>query len=209
MGAAGGLTAVRLRAEAGEEDLYYLDESGFSPTLPTGFTWARTGVRPVVKREDTKNRRVNVLGALSEKGPDPELVWTAVDHKIDAPMVLDFVCRQIARIPGDAGQLAVPPPGWQRHRPCMIVMDNAQIHHAKLFKGRREELEAIGVHLFYLPPRSPELNHIERVWRSVKYEDMPVRAYTSTQELHTAVDHAMTRRATALAPTTTHLLKTA
>ncbi|WP_372412047.1 transposase [Streptomyces luteireticuli] len=166
MGAAGGFTAVRLRAEAGEEDLYFLDESGFSPTLPTGFTWARTGVRPVVRREDTKNRRVNVLGALSGTGPDPELVWTAVDHRIDARMVLDFVCRRIARMPDGADQLAGPPSTWRRHRPCTVVMDNAQIHHARLFKGRREELEAIGVHLFYLPPRSPELNHIERVWRS-------------------------------------------
>ncbi|QRX89465.1 MULTISPECIES: transposase [Streptomyces] len=209
MGAAGGPTAVRLRAEAGTEDLYYLDESGFSPTLPTGFTWARTGVRAVVKREDTKNRRVNVLGALSESGPGPELVWRAVDHKIDASMVLDFVCTHIARLPKGTDSLTDPPPGWRRVRPCTIVMDNAQIHHARLFKGRREELEAIGVHLFYLPPRSPELNLIERIWRSVKYQDMPVRAYTSTTALHTAVDQAMTRRATALTPTTEDLLKTA
>ncbi|MET8291524.1 hypothetical protein ABZV80_41105 [Streptomyces sp. NPDC005132] len=38
---------------------------------------------------------------------------------------------------------------------------------ARAFKGRREELAAIGVELFYLPPR------IERVWRSAKYEDYP------------------------------------
>lgn len=75
---------------------------------------------------------------------------------------------------------------------CTIVLDNAQIHHAKLFTSRHKELESIGVHVFYLPPRSPELNRIERVWRSVKYQDMPVRAYTSTEALHTAVDDAMT-----------------
>ncbi|MGW2602614.1 transposase [Streptomyces klenkii] len=115
MGTAGGPAALRLRAEAGTEDLYYLDESGFSPTLPTGFTWARTGVRAVVKREDTNNRRVNVLGALDETGPEPELLWTTVDHKIDAPMVLDFVCTHIARLEAApalhhrAGQRLHPP----------------------------------------------------------------------------------------------------
>ncbi|WP_425315893.1 transposase [Streptomyces olivoreticuli] len=123
-------------------------------------------------------------------------------------MVLDFVCTHIARLPGGANRLTQPPPGWKRHRLCTIVLDNASIHHGKLFKGRCGELEAIGVHLLYLPPRSPELNRIERVWRSVKYQDMPVRAYTSTQELHTAVDRAMTRRATALT-TTADLLKIA
>ncbi|WP_435217059.1 transposase, partial [Streptomyces sp. bgisy034] len=128
------------------EDLYYLDESGFSPTLPTGYTWARIGVRAVVKREDTKNRRVNVLGALNETGPEPELLWTAVDHSIDAEMVLDFLCTQIARLPGGADRLDDPPQGWKRHRSCTIVLDNAQIHRAKLVTGRREQLAAIGVH---------------------------------------------------------------
>ncbi|MEU3305380.1 transposase [Streptomyces sp. NPDC006678] len=33
------------------------------------------------------------------------------------------------------------------------------------------------VSLFYLPPYSPELNRIKRMWRSVKYEDIPIRAY--------------------------------
>ena len=35
----------------------------------------------------------------------------------------------------------------------------------------------IGVELFYLPPRSPELNDIERVWRSAKYKGYPHRAH--------------------------------
>ncbi|MCC3773324.1 transposase [Streptomyces sp. UNOB3_S3] len=189
---------MRLRSQAGAENLYYLDESGFSPTLPTAYTWAPTGVRVVVKREDTNNRRVNVLGALNDTGPERDLLWTAIEHRIDAAMVLDFVCTRIARLPGGAEQLAGPPPGWQRHRPCTVVLDNASIHHGKVFKGRRTELAAIGVHLFYLPPRTPELNCIERLWRSVKYQDMPVRAYTTSQELHTAVDRALARRATAL-----------
>ncbi|MEU9111305.1 transposase [Streptomyces sp. NPDC048483] len=124
-------------------------------------------------------------------------------------MVLDFVCTQIAGLSGGVSRLHAPPPTWQRSRPCTIVMDNAQIHHAKVLKGRRDELAAIGVHLFYLPPRSPELNRIERVWRSVKYEDMPVRAYTTTNALRTAVDRAMTRRAAELTPTTSDSLKPA
>ncbi|WP_438296159.1 transposase [Streptomyces sp. HUAS TT7] len=166
---------MRLRSKAGVEDLHYLDECGFSPTLPTGYTWVRTGTRVVVKREDTRNRRV-VLGALNGTGSEPELLWTAVEHKIDAAMVLGFVCAQIARLPGGADRLGSPPPGWKRPRPCTLALDNASIHHADVFKGRREELAAIGVHLFYPPPRSPKLNRIERIWRSVKYQDLPVRA---------------------------------
>ncbi|GAA0418371.1 transposase [Streptomyces luteireticuli] len=209
MGTTGGSAAVRLRSEVGIEDLYYLDECGFSPTLPTGYTWARTGTRVVVNREDTKNRRVNVLGALNDTGPEPELLWTTVEHRIDAATVLDFVCNHIARLPGGADRLSTSPVGFKRSRPCTIVLDNASINHADAFKGRREELAAIGVHLFYLPPRSPELNRIERIWRSVKYQDMPVRAYTTAKELHTAVDRALNRRAAALTPATAQILKIA
>ena len=41
---------MREAAAAGAIDLYYLDEAGFAPTLPTGHTWARKGVRPLVRR---------------------------------------------------------------------------------------------------------------------------------------------------------------
>ncbi|WP_424888899.1 transposase [Streptomyces sp. XH2] len=161
----------------------------------------------MVNREDTKNRRVNVLGALNDTGPEPELLWTTVEHRIDAATVLDFVCNHIARLPGGADRLSTSPAGFKRSRPCTIVLDNASIHHADAFKGRREELAAIGVHLFYLPSRSPELNRIERIWRSVKYQDMPVRAYTTAKELHTAVDRALDRRAAAMTPATAQILK--
>ncbi|MFI0976391.1 hypothetical protein ACH4SP_05115 [Streptomyces sp. NPDC021093] len=125
---------MRLRSEVGVEDLYCLDEFGFSPTLPTGCTSARTGTRVVGKREDTKNRRVDVLGALNGTGPGPELLWTTVEHRIDAAMALDFVCTHIARLPGGADRLSEPPPGFKRPRPCTIVLDNA---HLSASTGRR------------------------------------------------------------------------
>ncbi|MDQ0847554.1 hypothetical protein QFZ68_007317 [Streptomyces sp. V1I6] len=48
--------------------------------------------------------------------------------------------------------------------------------------------------LFYLPPRSPELNDIERVWRAAKYGDYPQRTQTSIDAIGEAVDRAMTRQ---------------
>ncbi len=200
---------MRQAAGAGRIDLYYLDEAGFAPTLPTGYTWARSGIRALVPRQDKRNRRVNVLAALAQDGLEPELVWTAMPTKIDAGVLLEFVCARIARLPGGAVVLAAPPPGWQRVRPCTIVLDNASAHLAHAFKDHRGELAALGVELFYLPAYSPELNRIERLWRSVKYEDMPVRAYTTIEDLKAAVDHAMVRRAAGLQRPAPNLLKTA
>ncbi|WP_455433167.1 transposase [Streptomyces roseolilacinus] len=51
----------------------------------------------------------------------------------------------------------------------------------------------MGVELFYLPPHSPDLDGIERVWRSVKYEDHPLRVHTTAEAVSTAVDQALDR----------------
>lgn len=54
----------------------------------------------------------------------------------------------------------------------------------------------IGVELFCLPPRSPELNDIERVWRSAKYKGCPHRAHISIEAIGTAEDRVLTRQQT-------------
>jgi len=52
----------------------------------------------------------------------------------------------------------------RRGRKMMVVVDNARWHHAKSLtpwlNHHRETLR-----LDYLPPYSPEINHIERVWK--------------------------------------------
>ncbi|MFE0106940.1 transposase [Streptomyces sp. NPDC059009] len=55
----------------------------------------------------------------------------------------------------------LPRPGRSGFVPRLVLLDNASIHRGDAFKGRREERSAIEVHLFYLPPRSPELNRID------------------------------------------------
>ncbi|CAM5445686.1 hypothetical protein SSPIM334S_01129 [Streptomyces spiroverticillatus] len=85
---------MRQAAYAGERDLIFIDESGFAPTMPTGHTWSRVGQRAVVPKEDTRNRRVNVLGARIV-GMEPDLLWQRTDGKIDAAVPLDFVCARL------------------------------------------------------------------------------------------------------------------
>ncbi|MFI5806661.1 transposase [Streptomyces sp. NPDC051561] len=81
---------------------------------------------------------------------------------------------------------------WERHRPCTVVLDNASIHTAKAFKGRRRQLAKIGIQLFHLPPYSPELNDIELIWRQAKYTNYPQRSQTSTDAIGQAADEALT-----------------
>jgi hypothetical protein len=108
------LEGARLEADAGTRDLIFLDESGFAPTMPTGYTWSRTGQRAAVPREDTKDRRVNVLGALIA-GTAPDLVWEHAPGKIDAAVLLEFVCSKLAGLPPRRGRV-ITGRGRHRHR---------------------------------------------------------------------------------------------
>jgi transposase len=52
-------------------------------------------------------------------------------------------------------------------RRVIAITDNAKYHHAKLHQGWREQ-QAPEFVLDYLPPYSPELNPIERVWKRTR-----------------------------------------
>jgi transposase len=48
-----------------------------------------------------------------------------------------------------------------------MIIDNARYHHAKLHEEWRHEV-ANHFALHFLPPYSPELNPIERVWKLIR-----------------------------------------
>ena len=200
---------MALRQSLSEEgwcELWYLDESGFAPTLPTGYTWARAGARALVWDEPPQGRRLNVLGALALGGAGPRLVWTAPAGKIDSAALLEFVWRQVARLPAPPAEL---PAGYRRERPCVIVLDNASAHASKAFKAALAALAAAGVTVYYLPPYSPELNRIEEVWRHVKHEDLPTRSYQTLGELRSAVETALANHRSAPLDATTNFREAA
>ena len=49
-------------------------------------------------------------------------------------------------------------------RRVIVILDNASYHHGRVHKGWREEAEPRFA-LAFLPPYSPELNPVERVWQ--------------------------------------------
>jgi putative transposase len=179
-------------AKANLIELYYMDEAGFAPTLPMGYTWAREGVRAIVPYEAPEGRRVNVIGALAPLGEHPRLAYASRTTSFKGDDVLEFIWHDIGQMTTPVG---VVPPGYKRSKPCAVVLDNYAPHHGVQIKEQLSALEAAGIWLFYLPPYSPELNLIEPMWRHVKHEDMPIRSYTTAVELEAAVDSALDKRA--------------
>ncbi len=192
------------KAEDGVIDLFFLDQSGFAPTLPTGYTWGRRGHRVVVPYEAPQGRRVNVgRGAFAPY--DPSRATTALRRpgaKRTAPTTRRPTWPSSARFAGLPPDPARP---GRRDRPCVVVLDNYSVHHSRAVKDGIPALTDADVNFCYLPPYSPELNPIEPVWRQIKYQDIPERSHKTDTALQLAVEAALTDRARRLVQSTNKL----
>jgi hypothetical protein len=197
-----------LRSQAIERalDLYFLDESGFAPTLPVSYTWARIGTRAVVPYVAPQGRRVNVIGALAPYGPQPRLAYRSRTGTLDSAAFVEFLWHDVAGLPAPPEEL---PAIYRRARPCVIVLDNYSVHRSAVVKALIPALETVGVTFFYLPPYAPELNAIEPLWRHIKYEDLPVRSFSAAEALKAAVDGVLDDHVQRVAQSTISLCEAA
>lgn len=69
-----------------------------------------------------------------------------------------------------------------------MLIDNAKYHHAILHKEWRKKMEAKGFFLKYLPPYSPDLNPIERIWKLTRRLKLHNRFFSNIDEIINALD---------------------
>lgn len=155
----------------------------------------------MVPYENPRGRRANVIsvylpfGRQSGGNQDeerPELWWDVVPRTLRAEDVLLI----LEAIPRGKGAL-------------VVVLDNASIHISHVIKDARARLHRKGIHLYYLPPYSPELNRIEPYLGVVKYTEMPERSYPTVPSLMEAINQAFTRCEQRLLNQTQHHLRLA
>ena len=159
---------LKVKQTNDEIDLYYFDESGFSLTPSVPYGWQDTGSR--VKIDSSRSKRINVAGFLNpDKG---DLISWTFECSINSGAVIE-VFNQLSE--------SIKKETW-------VILDNASFHCSKLISEKMSEWKKKGLFLYYLPPYSPQLNLIERVWQFMKYKWMPLSAYCSYENLKNAVN---------------------
>jgi len=103
---------------------------------------------PIVQQEPTR-KSIGYFGAVRLR--DGKFVYRREDEKFNAEAFWSFM-KQLRRASCHAG------------RKVVVISDNARYHHAKLHKEYRDNCSDRFV-LDFLPPYSPDLNPIERVWK--------------------------------------------
>jgi transposase len=117
------------------------------PTQATKVTsgWIRTGTDKPIETTGSRTR-LNIVGAI-QLGQLSKTVAYEYD-KVNAETMITFIESLC----------------WKSNTRGVIhlVLDGAGYHRAAKFKNRATEL---GIQLHYLPPYSPNLNPIERLWK--------------------------------------------
>ena len=112
--------------------------------------------------------RLNVLGAVN--AITKEVTTLINDTYITADTLVAFL-KTLREKYSDGRAIAIVPDN-ARYRHCFVV---------KAFAA------SVGIHLLFLPPYSPNLNIIERLWKFTKKQILHARYYDKPAAFHQAI----------------------
>lgn len=153
--------------------IYFLDESTFQLSSDLRKTWGPIG--ETSKQAVTGNRgSVSAISVITKEG---DLYFNIFDSgkRFSADDVILFLRQMV---------------DYHKGQHVIVLMDQAQCHTAK--KVQRFILNTDGLDVFYLPPRSPEYNPMEKVWNSLKNREMNSHPARTSNELK---DYAIAKMA--------------
>jgi transposase len=148
---------LRARAECGEIEWAYIDEVGFTQAHPNRSAWTPHGAQHQI--EAKRGKRLNVVGAWLNSG---HLFTVSLWESMTTSLFGSFLGLLLKK----------------STKPLTVILDNASIHTAralqpylKLFREQGQDLT-----LYFLPPYSPELNRIEKLWYLIKHKWLTFKA---------------------------------
>jgi transposase len=156
------LEDLKKQAEAGEIDLRYCDESGFSLISNSPYAW-QDKADPIGMKSQ-RSKQFNVIGFMNLYGELDSYIFTGSINSEVVIACIDEFSKNCTKN-------------------TTIAMDQASIHTSKSIENNLLEWEARGVNIFWLPTYSPQLNLIEILWRFMKYEWIELNAYESLEKL--------------------------
>jgi len=151
-------------ARGGQRVVFFVDAAHFVLAPFLGILWCFT--RLFIKAPAGR-KRFNVLGALN--AVTHELVTVTNDTYINAQSFCDLLWC-ISRL-----DIKVP---------ITLILDNARYQKCKIVWVLAESLD---IELLYIPPYSPNLNLIERLWKFVKKQCLYSKYYSEFVDFKKAI----------------------
>lgn len=142
--------------------VYFEDEANVSLTPVLGKTWAPRGQTPRV----TVTGKRGGFAAMSAISGTGRLVFRLYQKRIASPEVIEFLGQMLKH---------------HSKRHLVIVMDQARPHTSKATTAYIQSQPRL--HVFYLPPYSPDWNPDEKVWNHLKNCELKAHRAKTQEEL--------------------------
>lgn len=151
-------------AQRGERAVFFVDAAHFVMQPFLGWIWC---LSRIFIKSNSGRKRFNVLGALN--GITKQVITVENNSYITAIQVKELIEKII---------------NLGLEIPITLVLDNARYQKCKLIK---EEAEKYKIELLYLPPYSPNLNLIERLWKLVKKKCLYGKYYEDFNQFSSSI----------------------
>lgn len=159
-------------AQDRQVDLWSTDEVHFQQYGSRCRMWVPPEERDPILLHHPTRKSVGYFGAVRLR--DGKFVYRREEDKFNGETYFGFMkyLRQVSS-----------------HTPnrVVVITDNARYHHARLHKEWREKAES-RFSLQYLPPYSPDLNPIERVWKITRRKGTHNQYFPSLETIVEAVE---------------------
>jgi transposase len=148
--------------------LYFLDESSIQLAPVFAKTWGPIGEKMIQKVTGIRGS-ISAISAISSSG---SLLFNVHEagKRFKAEDIIKFLEDMLKHHP-------------RRH--LVTIMDQAPCHTSKSVKEFISAQKRL--HVFYLPPRSPEFNPDKKVWAHLKHNELKSHTAKTTKELQKLV----------------------
>ena len=158
----------QLKSSVGDEPILFMDAVHPTQATKVSCGWIRTGEDKAINTTGSRTR-LNLIGAINLK-------------KIG--------CAQVKRVETVNSEiiqafLTQLPENEKGNKTLHLILDGAAYHRANAVKQTARELN---IQLHYLPPYSPNLNPIERLWKVMNEHARNNRYFATAKAFREAVD---------------------
>ena len=121
------------------------DEASLSNTATVSYKWEQKGRQPKKEQKQRKRERKTLFGCVD---PKTGRVISQVSDKGNSAQFFSFLIKVCKDYKG---------------KKVYMILDNVPYHHSKRIKAVLQKYTD-RIELVFLPPYSPDLNPIERIW---------------------------------------------
>ena len=143
-------------------EVFFFDESRFGTHSRIGHGWFKTGSRTEVKKKLGFQNFYLYTAASPKTGSEFSLLTPYVNTEW-----MNVFLRKMSE--------------WLKEKKAFVVMEQAGWHKTKKL------IVPDNINIIFLPPYSPELNPIERLWQYVKDHVLKNKIYNTLNELEKSV----------------------